>query len=117
MIEDYNNKALGIFSSHLKAAEYLDVHRHKIRRYQDSGKVLDSKLGLVYVKSVAKSDNKSRSIKVRVYDSNKNLLEVCSSLRAASGKYDISASSIRLSYLDKDKLCKNKYYFETESSK
>ena len=63
------------------------------------------------------SSNKSRSIKVRVYDSNKNLLDVCSSLRAVSNKYDISVSSIRLYYLDKDRFCKNKYYFETESHK
>lgn len=116
-IEDCYNKVIEVFSSQIKAAEYLDVHRHKIKRHLDSGKVLDTKLGLVYIKGGEVSSDKPRSIKIRVYDSNKNLLEVCDSLRAASNKYDISASSIRLYYLDKDRLCKNRYYFKTESEK
>lgn len=80
-----------------------------VNRYLASGKLLNSKLGLVYIKD--KEEIKLRSVKVQILDINKNLLAVCSSIRAAAKKYNISASSISMCYLNKDKLCKNKYYF------
>jgi hypothetical protein len=111
IIKDLNGKVIEELSSQLKAADYLGVDRKRVNRIVDTGKVLDSKLGPVYINFSEASKNKARSIKVEFYDSNNNLLEFCSSLRDASTKYGISASAIRLTYLNKDRLFKDKYYF------
>jgi hypothetical protein len=52
-----------------------------------------------------------RSYKIQVLDKNINLLDTYCSLRAAAKSLGISPSSISTTYLDKNKLCKGKYYF------
>jgi hypothetical protein len=96
----------------LKAAEYLGVSRAKVKIYMDSGNLLDSKLGLVRL--IDNSNSKQRAIEVQVFDKNKTLLDTCSSLRVAGKKYAVTATAIRNTYLDKDKLCKDKYYFKSK---
>jgi hypothetical protein len=56
----------------------------------------------------------SRSKKVQVLDRNKNLLDRYDSIRDDSKKYNISASSLSSTYLDENKLYKNKYCFISE---
>lgn len=86
------------------------VDRRIVKKHKDSGDLLNSKIGLVYIQDKA-ADKKSRAMQVQVLDANKNLIEVCASVRSTGIKYGISASSITTSYLDKDRLCRNKYYF------
>lgn len=54
---------------------------------------------------------KKRSLKIQVLDINKNILDTCKSIRTTAKKYDVSITSISTTYLNKDKLCKGKYYF------
>ena len=49
IIKDYTQKVIGEFSSILKVAEYLDVSRQTISKYLNSGDLLDSKFGLVFL--------------------------------------------------------------------
>jgi len=72
------------FPSQLKAAKYLEVSRYKISQYLNSGNLLNSKLGPVFL--INKGQSKERSIKIQVLDINKNILDTCSSLRAAEKK-------------------------------
>jgi len=110
IIKNSNGNIIGEFLSNLKAAEYLGVSRAKVKTYLDSGNLLDSKLGLVRL--IDNSNSKQRAIEVQVLDKNKTLLDTCSSLRVAGKKYAVTATAIRNTYLDKDKLCKGKYYFK-----
>lgn len=48
--------------------------------------------------------------KVEVYDINNNFLELCDNVKAASDKYGVSETSLRLSSY-KDKPFKGKYFF------
>jgi len=68
----------------------------------------DSK-GQVYI--VYKDKLKSRSTKISVLNTNKELIEVCSSIRSAAKKYQLAANTLRYSYLDKNRLYDDKYYF------
>jgi hypothetical protein len=63
-----------------------------------------------------KEQLKERSIKVQVLDINKNILDTCESLRAAEKKFGVTATSIKNTYLDKNRLCKGKYYFVSVSA-
>lgn len=114
IIKDSEQKVIGEFSSQIKTAEYLGVNRNKVARYLNTGNLLDSDKGPVYV--IDKVQIKARSVKVQVLDVNRNLLDTCSSIRAAAKKYNVPLSTISSSYLDKDKLYKNKYYFVSESN-
>jgi hypothetical protein len=77
------------------------VNRNTIAKYLNTGKPFKGYLFNTNPKDKA-------SIEVEVYDSNHNLLELCSSLKAASEKYSVSVTSLRLSSY-KDKLFKGKY--------
>lgn len=110
MILDCNKKEIEEFSSQLKAAEYLGVNRNIINKRLASGEILDSKIGPVYIQ-----DKEGISKKKQVLDANKNLLEVCASLRDAEKKYNVAATTISRSYLNKDKICRDKYYFVSVS--
>jgi len=106
---------IGEFTSQLKTAEYLGVDRNKVAQYLNTGNLLDSDKGPVYV--LDKEKIKARSVKIKVLDVNKNLLEVCASLRDAEKKYNVAATTISRSYLNKDKICRDKYYFVSVSQK
>lgn len=108
-IKDSNGNIIGEHPSHLKVAEYLGVSRGKVKTYLDSGNLLDSKLGPVLL--IDNCNSKKSSIEIQVLDANKNLLSTCSSLRLAGKKYGVTPTSISDTYLDKNKLCKGKYYF------
>ena len=43
-------------------------------------------------------------------------MDTCESLRAAGKIYGVTATSIKKTYLDKDRLCKGKYYFVSVST-
>lgn len=109
IIQDYSKKVIGEFTSQLKIGEYLGVSRYIVGKYLDSGNLLDTKIGPVFLTN--KTVLSERSVKVQVLDINRKLLDTCDSIRAAANKYAVSASSISQTYLDKDKLCKGKYYF------
>jgi len=111
VILDPDKNVIEEFVSQIKAAEHLGVERRVISRRIASEALLDSKIGPVYIQYKAADTTKSRAIKVQVLDSNKNLIEVCASLRAAGLKYNIPVSTLSTNYLDKDRLCKNRYYF------
>lgn len=114
IIKDSDHNVIGEFTSQLKTAEYLGVNRNKVARYLNTGNLLDSDKGPVYV--IDKEQIKARSIKIQVLDINRNLLDSCSSVRAAAKKYNVPLSTISTTYLNKDKLYKNKYYFVSESN-
>jgi len=111
VILDCNKKELEEFPSQLKAAEYLGVNRNIVNSRLASGKILDSKIGPVYIQDKEGISKKIKGIQVQVLDANKNLLEVCASLRDAGKKYNVAATSISRSYLNKDKIFRDKYYF------
>jgi hypothetical protein len=110
VILDPDKNVIVEFVSQIKAAEHLGVERRIISRRIASEALFDSKIGPVYIQYKA-ADTTSRAIKVQVLDYNKNQIEVCASLRAAGLKYNIPVSTLSRSYLDKDRLCRNKYYF------
>lgn len=110
LVKDSNQKVVGEFDSILKVAEYLEVNRNKVSLYLKSGYLLESKIGPVLL--IEKGDSVSeRSYKIQGLDKNPNLLDTYSSLRAAAKSYGLSPSSLSTTYLDKNKLCKGKYYF------
>lgn len=111
VIVDSNKKVIEEFASQLKAAEYLGVGRRIVNTRLASGKPLDSKWGPVYIQDKEGTHQKTRAIQVQVLDANKYLVEVCASLRDAEKKYNVAATTISRSYLNKDKICRNKYYF------
>jgi len=110
IVKDSNQKVIGEFNSVLKVAEYLEVNRNKVSLYLKSGDLLESRIGpvLLVEKGAPVSE---RSYKIQVLDKNRNLLDTYCSLRAAAKSLGISPSSISTTYLDKNKLCKGKYYF------
>jgi hypothetical protein len=55
--------------------------------------------------------------KVGVLDKNKIIIDTCSSLRKTSEVYGIPRTTLSQSYLNKDRLYKNKYYFITINQK
>lgn len=117
IIKDSNGNIVGEFLSNLKTAEYLGVSRRKIKTSLDSGDLLDSIFGPVRL--IDNSNSKKRAIEIQVFDKNKTLLDTCSSLRVAGKKFEVTATAtaIKNTYLDKDKLCKGKYYFRSTTKK
>lgn len=109
IIKDSEHKVIGEFTSQIKTAEYLGVDRSTVARYLNTGNLLNSNKGPVYV--IDKVQTKARSVKVQVLDVNRNLLDTCRSIRAVADKYNVPLSTISTTYLDKDRLYKNKYYF------
>jgi hypothetical protein len=71
---------------------------------------LESRVGPVLLVEKEASVSE-RFYKIQVLDKNRNILDTYSSLRAAAKSLGISPSSISTTYLDKNKLCKGKYYF------
>jgi len=116
VILDCNGKEIEEFPSQLKAAEYLGVNRYIVNSRIVSGKILDSKIGPVYIKD-KEGISKTKGIQVQVLDANKNLLETCASLRYVERKYNVAATTISRSYLNQDKLWRGKYYFVSVSQK
>jgi hypothetical protein len=102
IIKDSTQKVIGEFPSMLKTAEYLNINRKTISKYLNSGNLLDSKYGPVIL--MDNGEIKERMYKVQVLDENRNLLDICSSIRITAKKYGISATSLSTTYLDKDKL-------------
>lgn len=49
IVKDGNNKVIGEFNSVLKVSEYLGVNRNKVSTYLNSGDLLESSLGSVYL--------------------------------------------------------------------
>lgn len=118
MILDCNKKELAELPSQLKAAEYLGVNRNAVANRLASGKIIDTKIGSVYIQDkggIPVLKNK-RGIQIQVLDADRNLLDTCDSLRAAAKLYGGAASSISRTYLDKDKLFRTKYYFRSVST-
>lgn len=114
IIKDSDHNVIEEFTSQLKTAEFLGVNRNKVARYLNTGNLLDTDKGPVYV--IGKEQIKARSIKIQVFDVNRNLLDSCNSIRAAAKKYNVPLSTISATYLNKDKLYRNKYYFVSESN-
>ena len=110
IVKDSNQKVIGEFNSVLKVAKYLEVNRNKVSLYLKSGNLLESRVGPVLLVEKEASVSE-RFYKIQVLDKNRNLLDTYSSLRAAAKSLGISPSSISTTYLDKNKLCKGKYYF------
>jgi len=104
---------IGEFTSQVKTAEYLGVSRYKIGTFLNTGNLLDSDKGPVYV--IDKEQIKPRSLIIQVLDVNRNLLDTCVSLRAAALKYHIPPSSLSGTYLNQDKMWRGKYYFVSVS--
>ena len=97
------------FSNILSLVSYLEeinnkINRNTITKYLNSGKPFKG-----YLFNEIKN-SKDKVKKVEVYNSNKNLLELCNSLEEVSEKYGVSVISLRLSSYS-DKLFKGKYYF------
>jgi hypothetical protein len=96
------------FPNILAAVSYLEsknnkVNRNTIAKYLNTGKPF---------KGYLFNETKDKKVKkVEVYDSNKNFIELCNSLKEASEKYGVSVNSLRLSSYC-DKLFKGKYYFK-----
>lgn len=114
IVKDSDHNIIADFTSQLKAAEYLGISRNRIGRYLNTGTLLDSKVGSVYITD--KGQVKPRSIEIQVLDVDRNILDTCSSVRATAVKYNIAVSSLSATYLNKDKLYKNKYYFVSDSN-
>jgi uncharacterized protein YqkB len=63
VILDCNGKEIEEFPSQLKAAEYLGVNRYIVNSRLASGKILDSKIGPVYIKDKEGISKKNKKTK------------------------------------------------------
>lgn len=109
IIKDSSLNTIGEFPSLIKAGEFLGISRMTVSNYMKSGEVYKSKYGSVTI--LGPEINKVRSVKIQVLDINKNLLNICNSIRETEKFYGIPASSLSNTYLDKDRPWKGKYYF------
>lgn len=97
------------FSNILGVVSYLEsinnkINRNTIAKYLNTGESFKG-----YLFNEISKENKN-SIRIEIYDLNKNLIEFFDNLKAVSEKYGVSETSIRLSSY-KDKPYKGKYYF------
>jgi len=98
------------FPNILAVVSYLEsinnkVNRNTITKYLNTEKPIKG-----YLFNETNNPKDKVSLKVEVYDSKNNFLELCDSLKATSEKYGVSATSLRLDNY-RDNLFKGKYYF------
>src|SRR5918999_3825429 len=57
------------------------------------------------------TSNRNNSKTVFIFDKNLIFIDKCESFKATANKYDISVNSLRKSFINSNKLIKNRYYF------
>lgn len=112
-ILDSNKNIIGTFSSNIKVSEFLGCNPKTSSKYLDSNKLYSSKKGLVYLIS-NEIRSQYRSLGIKVFDTNDNLLEICNSIRSTSKKYNIPYSTL-LAYIDNKEIYRGLYRFEKVS--